>query len=317
MLASGDVLFARLGAVAFWNQLASVPIYYGAALVFPLLLLARVLVRGARGGELALLGLLLGTAAVTWLLPHGRPPRRIPLEWEEAVLGALGFAGAFLLWARALDPRQLRAGAEARFLWLWLGGLLVFSSLLNWHVNAADALLAAPPALLAVFRDPALRPSRRTCAAWLGVLLPLSLLLAAAEARQSNYYREVAQRIVAEIGSQPGQRWFVGHWGLQYYLEREGFHPVPPTALGPAPLAQDDWVVSARNVSQLEVARNMNRFAVRAVWTWTLEGGLPLRTTNGDAGAGFYSHRTGYVPFAFSRAPVERITLARVTAVHR
>jgi hypothetical protein len=148
-------------------------------------------------------------------------------------------------------------------------------------------------------------------------MLPFSLLLAWAEARQNNFYREVAQRIATEIGSQPGELWFVGHWGLQYYLERQGFRPVPPTSMRRAELAQGDWVVSARNVTQLEVARNLNRFAVRGVWTWMLEGGLPLRTTNGDAGAGFYSHHSGYLPFAFSRAPVERITLGRVTAVRR
>jgi len=316
-LDASDVLLEGQAAAELWNQLASVPVYYGAALLFPMLLLARALLRGTRGGELAVLGVLLGTAAVTWVLPHGRPPRRVPLDAEEAVLGALGFAGAFLLWARALSPRQLRAGAEAQLVWLWLVGLLAFSCLGNWHVNAADALLAAPPVLLALFCDPALRPSRRAQVAWLAVMLPFSLLLAWAEARQANYYREGARRIATEIGDQPGRRWFVGHWGLQYYLEREGFRPVPPTGLAPAELAVDDWVATARNVSQLEVARNLARFEVRGVWTWSLEGGLPLRTTNGDAGAGFYSHHSGYLPFAFSRAPVERIALGRVTAVRR
>ena len=35
---------------------------------------------------------------------------------------------------------------------------------------------------------------------------------------------------------------------------------------------------------------------------------LPLRTTNPDANAGFYSHHGGYTPFAWSDAPVERVS---------
>ena len=72
-----------------------------------------------------------------------------------------------------------------------------------------------------------------------------------------------------------------------------------------------DWVVSARNVSQLEVARNLRPYEIRAVRRFTVESALPLRTTNGDAGAGFYSHHFGYLPFAWSRAPVEAVGLGQ------
>ena len=79
-------------------------------------------------------------------------------------------------------------------------------------------------------------------------------------------------------------------------------------------LAEGDWIVSARNVSQLDVYSTLAPYTFRAVWTWRLESWLPLRTTNGDAGAGFYSHHSGYAPFAWSDAPVEVITLGRVIA---
>jgi hypothetical protein len=42
---------------------------------------------------------------------------------------------------------------------------------------------------------------------------------------------------------------------------------------------------------------------------------MPLRTTNPDACAGFYSHHYGYVPFAWSRLPFEKLQLGRVLRV--
>jgi 4-amino-4-deoxy-L-arabinose transferase-like glycosyltransferase len=317
-LGSTDVVTDRSFAPdEFWNQLVSTPVYYGCALVFPILLWAVTLFRGRRGTELALLGLLLGTAGAWWVLPDGEPSRRHPLEAEEAVFAALGFAGAFLLWAAALRPQRWRADPVNGFLALWLAGFLVFSALLNWHVNAADALLAAPPLLLLLFRDPALRPGPRLVALCVALVLPLSLLLAAADAIQANFYREAAGLVAVEIGERPGARWSVGQWGLQHYLARVGFAPVEPPMYGRSDLAVGDWVATARNVSQMDVDVNMSRYELTRVWTWQERSWLPLRTTNPDAGAGFYSHHYGYVPFAWSRLPVEEIQLGRVVKVRR
>ena len=296
----------------FLNKVLSAPLYYGAALVFPIFVWARCLLRPGPGTELAVLGVVLGAATVAWVLPEGEPPRRVPLGADESVLGALGFAGGFTLWSLLLDPRRLRSGPVDRLLWLWLGGLLAFTAVVNWHVNAADALLAAPPALLLWFRCARLRPSGRATAIWLAAVLPLSMGLAWAEAKQSNFYRSAAAWIDAEIGPQTGSRYFEGHWGLQHYLEQRGFEPIVPPVFGRAELERGDWVVSARNVSQLDVHQSMNPYAIRPVWTWKLESRLPLRTTNGDAGTGFYSHHSGYVPFGWSDEPFEVITLGRV-----
>jgi len=87
---------------------------------------------------------------------------------------------------------------------------------------------------------------------------------------------------------------------------------VVPPMYGRSDLAKDDWVATARNVSQLDVSQNMRRHTLREVWSWNFESVLPLRTTNADAGAGFYSHHAGYLPFAFSRLPLDRVQLGRV-----
>lgn len=304
----------------FFNQMLSLPVYYGVATGFPMLAWLASLRREGRGTEWAVAGGLAGVACVWFVLPEGTPLRRAPLDWEEGALGAWGFAGAVLLWGFC-GWRALRASQPAdRFLLLWLGGFLAFSWFVNWHVNAADALMAAPPLLLLWFRSE-LRPTPRTAALWAGLLGVVALLLLASDVRQRNVYRQAAAAIAAEIGDAAGARWNVGQWGFQYYLEPHGFEPVrPPQFQGRFALSEPvpgDWVASARNVSQLDVRGQLSGYAMRAVRVWRFEGWLPLRTTHPDAGGGFYSHQSGFVPYAWSRAPLEEVGLARITAVVR
>jgi hypothetical protein len=59
----------------------------------------------------------------------------------------------------------------------------------------------------------------------------------------------------------------------------------------------------------------MQRFVLERTWSWDFESALPLRSTNFDAGAGFYSQHAGYLPFAFSTQALDRVQLGRVTGV--
>ena len=308
----------RLEFAALSNHALSVLIYCGGALLFPLGIWLAHALRSRSGALRALSAFGIAVLLVAGILPDGVPARRAPLEPAAALLAALHAAAAGLLLGCVLRPARALASPEDRFLAAWLAGVLLFSVGVNWHVGAGDALLAAPPAILLVFRDPALRPGPRALAAALPLLFCASLLLVAADVQQRDVYRSAAQRIVREIGAQPGQRWFVGHWGLQYYLEREGFQAVPPPqhgALHAPPIVPGDWIVSARNVSQLDVRSSLSRYRIRAVWHGAVAAALPLRVSNPDAGAGFYSHHTGYLPFAWSRAPLEEIGLGRVVGV--
>jgi 4-amino-4-deoxy-L-arabinose transferase-like glycosyltransferase len=298
---------------AFWNHAASVPVYYGGALLFPLLAWLGSARGSGRGAGLALVA---GVLAATLVLPQGEPARRAPLGAGQALLAALCFAGAAFVWVRAL---RASVDGEARFLGLWLAGALAFSVCINWHVNAADALLAAPPAILLLFRDAALRPGKRALVAWIAGMLGFSMLLAASDVHQRDVYRTTAREIAREIGGQPGHRWSVGQWGFQYYLEREGFRAVMPAQYershGRSLLEIGDWVAAARNVSQLDVGETMAGYRIQPVWNGSVPASLPLRTTHADSGAGFYSHRAGYTPFAWSRAPLEQVGLGRVVGV--
>jgi hypothetical protein len=252
------------------------------------------------------------------LLPVGEPLRRVPLEKGVLVFAVLCFAAALFTLALVVtrDRARLRDPLD-RFLLLWGGGFLTFSLAVNWHVNAADALLVSAPLLLLLLRDPRTCPSPGVQWAFAAIALLLSLGLTYADSSQGNVYRRAAADLDAQLADSPGTRWQVGQWGFQHYAEQRGFRPLlPETPQAPgSPLAKGDWVATARNVSQLDVAATMRRYDVQPLRSFVYESAWPLRTTNPDAGAGFYSHHGGYVPFTWSRLPLDTIGLGRIAAV--
>lgn len=316
-LGSTDVVVQRSFALPlFGNQLASLFVWYGGALLFPVAWWLTTLLRAGRGLELALLAGAVSAAAVWWLLAPGEPARREPIALLQLILAVVCGAGAlFVLATLVAQGRALLDGPIDVFLALWLGGFAFFSLFVNWHVNAADALLAAPPALLLWFRRQTTAPKAAWVRGCVAASLCLSIGLAIADTIQSNFYREVAGEVVERIGDRPGKRWFVGNWGAQHYLERRGFSPVLPRALGDSRLAVGDWLVAPRNVAQQDVGEHEHRYEVVEEARFEREGAFPLRTTNLDATSGFYSHRMGYTPFTWSRLPFERVQLGRVTEV--
>jgi hypothetical protein len=103
-------------------------------------------------------------------------------------------------------------------------------------------------------------------------------------------------------------------------MEREGFRALPPPGHPPrgrTPLRAGDWVASARNVSQLDFGARLAPAAFRAIAHWERPGRGPLRVSHADSGASFWSHRIGYLPYAFGRAPLERFQLAQVLRIER
>jgi Dolichyl-phosphate-mannose-protein mannosyltransferase len=301
------------------NHALSLGIYCGGALLFPLLTWFAAVCRTARGAWLAALGLALAGWAVEAGVAPGLPHRRALFSPDIALVAALCLASALWFLWHAVSWRRVWTTPMERFLVLWLAGMLLFSLVLNWHVSAADALWIAPPAILLGLRAPELRPSARALASGVAALLAASVLLTWADVAQRNVYRDVAPRIAREIGARSGQRWFVGHWGLQYYLEREGFRAVAAAQraahAGADGVAPGDWIVTARNVSQPDLSARLAPIHARSVWRWSRSLGLPLRVSNPDAGAGFYSHRTGYLPFVFATTPLDEIELGQVVAI--
>jgi len=208
--------------------------------------------------------------------------------------GLVGLARAARLWG----PRS-KGGA----LWAAWAGFAGVLCLAYWCVMARTVLFVLPPVIFALAEalEARARAPRRELAA-LAVSVPLSLALAAVDARYAGAQREMAER--AAGFAQGGRVWSAGHLGLRYYLERAGAEPVDWALVRPG-----DAVVSSATNSAL--GRPPRPIPAR-VDTVDVDEPIPLRLISlGRDEAGFYSSIGGFLPFTVSREPVERFIVVR------
>ncbi|MFM7200950.1 MAG: hypothetical protein ACKO6N_09190 [Myxococcota bacterium] len=242
------------------------------------------------------------------------------------VLG-MGLGGAVLGWAlEALRPgvrggrwRRLLTGrggqdAELCFLACWLLGVLLFNQSLRF-ASVRYLLPGAVPALLLVLR----RGTWASHPLWLawacrlggGLGLLVSLALASADQQLANAYRAGVERLPPLEGT----RYFVGHWGMQYYLERAG--ALPLSEREPPLLKPGDQLVSAghpwpQQPEHLPPRRVLGRWPVTpwpGLWTVSLEGRgcfYAFLLAPGPTPA--------YLPFAWGSGELDALVLEEVVA---
>ena len=104
----------------------------------------------------------------------------------------------------------------------------------------------------------------------------------------------------------PGSRvWFTGHWGLQQYLEAAGARGLDLSRGGWDEVASGDFVVVPFHNSSVLMPRSRLRGRTEELLADTR---VPLRLIGG--GAGFYSSVFGFLPYALSREPLDRLRLS-------
>jgi hypothetical protein len=253
------------------------------------------------------LGALLLAAA---LLGGGRfGPPWVALQvafWSSAGLGVLALALADARAAR--DP-------EALLLLAWVAGTFVFAAFLNWTVNARGLLPLIPAVGILIARRIERRaraagaePSRRRLVAGLAAAAALALATAWADARLAASAQLAAQTLVRDLVAGGERVWYQGHWGFQFYAEREGARAFDSRGPQPAP---GELVVVPRNTSYpIPLPRELferERRVDLAVPRW-------ISTMNPASGAAFYAASFGPLPFAFGGAAPERYLVYRAKA---
>ncbi len=246
------------------------------------------------------------TAAATWLLrstPTNRMPVVTPMLLLAVFLGTFGLAGIVRPgrgWLPGLsDPRAWLAT------WIVSGAAVVI--LFGPFVAVRSFLPIHPPLVIWLLggRDSA-HPRRLAMGLTVAATLALGASLAAVDFRWAACYPEAASRIRARFA---GPVEFAGHWGWQYYADREGFRAwdarrvdVPAGTIVVVPLRADkQWIHPA-------VAR---RF--RLVDQITVPPApLGLTTWDREAGFRFYGGDFGQLPWGFSSGPTERFAVYEV-----
>lgn len=264
------------------GQIAVTASFLGGCLLWPVFALPLLWRLGARRLALAAaaMGLVLLTAPAA-------------ARWLWAVL-ALGGAAAAVFSAAGAAARRDK---ETPLLVLWLAGTVIFAAAFNWTVNARIFLPAVFPAAVLTLRwvesldNPRPLLLGLACCAAASLLVSYKLALADQEIAQAG--RAFSRRIRGDNAR------FIGHWGFQYYMEKEGARAFDYKS--PKLNSGDKIFVSLNNSGTLPLPPSL-RGAVRT----EEEIAIPLKgwlTTVDVLGktAGFYSSLFGPVPFSFGR----------------
>lgn len=235
----------------------------------------------------------------------------------EVIAVAASFAGGVLLLVEALWPdREETRGLgvldrDGAFLTSWLllaGG----GALLLLPFGAARYMLPVlPPLWILLVRrlrnhDPGLSRTRPAARLVVGQGLALSLLLGGVDEEYAGRYRELAVRIRESYPER--DLWFVGEWGFRYYMSEAGGRYLKSSDDTPP---QGGVVVRPEIAGMHEISPSLlARTAL--VEQLQLPGRWPIRLMNFEAKAGYYSHHWGYLPWAFSNAPLEKVEVFEV-----
>ena len=212
----------------------------------------------------------------------------------------------------AADNLRRRKNSDSVLLFLWVFGVFVFATAVNWTVSGRNLLPMLPAVALLLIRRlefAGLLRSPKTIwwlvPSWGGSLV-IALLVTWADCQLANSARQTAVEMKQNLDPQAGTIWFEGHWGFQYYMEKLGGKAID---LDNVRLQSNDAIIVPVGNSFLFTVP-----AGRASPWLTYDSPVPtwLATMSSDAGAGYYDVGFGPLPFIFSRVPPDRYLVFRV-----
>jgi hypothetical protein len=197
--------------------------------------------------------------------------------------------------------------------------------LLAWFLGCLSQVIFVGSFVAARYLLPTLLPAillvshrgRRATAIGALIAAVLSLTVAFADLELARAYRHAAARLHASHGASGAELRFQGHWGFQYYLERDGHRPLYQG--GARELSVGDVIAIPRfhaNVSsRLGVLRRWDGKRVVPAGQIFLMGKVPATVLHQETGAGFYSSHRKPLPFSWGAEVLEEIETLEIVAV--
>lgn len=286
----------------------------GGAIIFPVFLAAGLL-KGRRdylafaGLVLLLFVFILGQIAIG------------EYEWLPAVLQVVFYAAGLLVLYRLLMAGYDAFGAESRagdgadslFLLAWVGGVLLYCVVLLPYASTRYLLPLFPPVVLMVVRYArgvftGERQWRRYATAAIIFTAASGLAVSVADYQLAGVYRDFGSNFTEEARAAGRPVWFSGEFGLRYYLEAGGGSYI--TSQGDQPAPGDHIVLSHQVIASFVSADLEQRLQLERVEEFP--SGWPVRIQDRGSLAGFYGQFHGYLPYSFSRGPLETIGIYTV-----
>jgi 4-amino-4-deoxy-L-arabinose transferase-like glycosyltransferase len=238
-------------------------------------------------------------------------------DWQLALLWGI-FAGSGVLtlslalraaWRAMTDVSDARSDA-ALLLTLWLVAAFTFVVSFAPFIAVRHVLLAVPPILLLLTRGGA-QPSYRRRALTLFATASLGFLLACSDYQLADLYRQQAKRIRRQLPAR-ATIWYVGHWGWQWYAEKEGMLQYDTEA---TLLSVGDFVIVPALAHRQHIPyRDQRRLHREWESVVTATPASWLRTMSASPWGGYYAYwfRLRSTPWRFSLEPLETFTVFRV-----
>ena len=224
--------------------------------------------------------------------------------WVGVQVAFWTLAGATVVGLAISDVRR-HATPAAWLLLCWVAGTMIFAGFVNWTLNGRSVLPLVPAAAILLARRldwlvQCQGPQMLRRTRW--ALLPgalIALVVARADHQWAVANQIAAETVHAKSVRVPGNIWFTGHWGFQYYMMKGRGQPLD--ILRSNPQAGDLLVMPINNatvdVPQMAFTQPLVRLQAAGP-SW-------VATVSQETGAGFYSSIWGPLPYGFGRVPLE------------
>jgi 4-amino-4-deoxy-L-arabinose transferase-like glycosyltransferase len=217
-------------------------------------------------------------------------------------------AGGISLVALAVTDLYRKRDADALLLACWLLGTFIFTAFFNWTINGRSLLPMAIPAAILVVRRLEQRANAGIKFPPLALVLPtaagaaLAIWVTAADYSFAAASQVAAEAIHSVYGAGGHRIWFQGHWGFQYYMEKNGATALDLQHLK---LTEGDVIAMPSDNSNVYPLKE----PVLEVETFSVPIAGGVTTMNKQTGAGFYASMWGPLPFALGAGAEQSVTL--------
>lgn len=226
-------------------------------------------------------------------------------------LGIFAAIGINILILVYLDFWDDKRSAESILLALWIIGAFIFASFINWSINVRSILPMVPAVgILLARRMEKMGVDIKSKRVW-WPLLPaaiVALLVTQADSGLANSARAAASEVCSKYSDAPGNLWYQGHWGFQYYMDRNGANIARRKHMEINP--GDLLVVPENNCYTFPMPIEMLMVNVKE--TMAVSSPRWGATMNRYSGAGFYADVWGPLPFIFGHVPRERYNILEI-----
>ena len=234
-------------------------------------------------------------------------------SWLMFLQSGVFLAAGVHIFAVVIEDFWTRRDARSLLLGLWVLGVFVFATRINWTINGRSFLPMLPAVgILAARRFEQRRASsrpirERQLAVPALIACALCLFLAAADEATADGARIAARRLCGKYRQGGRLVWFQGHWGFQYYMEQLGGKPFERTG------ATWNWgdfvIIPVGAVNSFELPDKI----VRQLEIVEYPSGIPCSIMSRATGAAFYASVWGPLPYSIGSSERQRYQVLELT----